>query len=76
MLSRSIEILIPDPSVRDILAVSDWVYIMHQGKILQSGTAREIADSGFPVYMVEREPSIGGKMSQINKTFPTLDCAT
>jgi len=37
--------------------------------------ALEIADSGFPVYLVEREPSIGGHMSQFDKTFPTLDCA-
>jgi heterodisulfide reductase subunit A len=35
----------------------------------------EIADSGFPVYLVEREPSIGGHMAQFDKTFPTLDCA-
>ncbi|MCA9973584.1 MAG: CoB--CoM heterodisulfide reductase iron-sulfur subunit A family protein, partial [Anaerolineales bacterium] len=37
--------------------------------------ALEIADSGFPVYLVEREPSIGGHMAQFDKTFPTLDCA-
>ncbi|NKQ35241.1 MAG: CoB--CoM heterodisulfide reductase iron-sulfur subunit A family protein [Chloroflexi bacterium] len=37
--------------------------------------AIEIADSGFPVYLVEREPSVGGHMAQFDKTFPTLDCA-
>ncbi len=37
--------------------------------------AIEIADSGFPVYLVEREPSIGGHMAQFDKTFPTLDCS-
>jgi heterodisulfide reductase subunit A len=37
--------------------------------------ALEIADSGFPVYLVEREPSIGGHMAQFDKTFPTLDCS-
>jgi heterodisulfide reductase subunit A len=37
--------------------------------------ALEIADSGFQVYMVEREPSIGGHMAQFDKTFPTLDCS-
>jgi len=36
--------------------------------------ALEIADSGYQVYLVEREPSIGGHMSQLDKTFPTLDC--
>jgi heterodisulfide reductase subunit A len=35
----------------------------------------EIADAGHHVYMVEREPSIGGHMAQFDKTFPTLDCA-
>ena len=35
----------------------------------------EIANSGFHVYLVEREPSIGGHMAQFDKTFPTLDCA-
>ena len=34
-----------------------------------------MADAGFPVYLVEREPSIGGHMAQFDKTFPTLDCA-
>ncbi len=37
--------------------------------------ALEIADAGFPVILVEREPSIGGHMSQFDKTFPTLDCS-
>lgn len=37
--------------------------------------ALEIADSGYQVYLVEREPSIGGKMAEFDKTFPTLDCA-
>jgi len=37
--------------------------------------ALTIADSGHKVYLVEREPSIGGHMAQFDKTFPTLDCA-
>ncbi len=37
--------------------------------------ALEIADSGHLVYLVEREPSIGGHMAQLDKTFPTLDCS-
>jgi heterodisulfide reductase subunit A len=37
--------------------------------------ALEIADAGYHVYLVEREPSIGGHMAQFDKTFPTLDCA-
>ena len=34
-----------------------------------------LADAGKHVYLVEREPSIGGHMAQLYKTFPTLDCA-
>jgi heterodisulfide reductase subunit A len=37
--------------------------------------ALDIADAGFQVYLVEREPSIGGHMAQLDKTFPTLDCS-
>lgn len=45
------------------------------GGIAGIQAALEIADAGFPVIMVEREPSVGGHMSQFDKTFPTLDCA-
>lgn len=38
-------------------------------------TALDIADAGHEVILVEREPSIGGRMSQLDKTFPTLDCS-
>ena len=37
--------------------------------------ALRLADAGKQVYLVEREPSIGGHMAQLYKTFPTLDCA-
>lgn len=35
----------------------------------------DLATAGVPVYMVEKEPSIGGHMAQLDKTFPTLDCS-
>ena len=35
----------------------------------------DLADSGFKVYLVDRKPGIGGMMSQLDKTFPTNDCA-
>jgi len=38
--------------------------------------ALTIADAGFPVYLVERDASIGGRMAELDKTFPTLDCST
>ena len=37
--------------------------------------ALEIAEKGFKTYLVERSPSIGGRMAQLDKTFPTLDCS-
>ncbi len=37
--------------------------------------ALNIAKAGHPVYLVERQPSIGGHMAQLDKTFPTLDCS-
>ena len=45
------------------------------GGIAGIQAALEIADAGFHVYMVERDPSIGGHMAQFDKTFPTLDCS-
>jgi heterodisulfide reductase subunit A len=38
-------------------------------------SALDLADTGYKVYLVEKEPSIGGRMAQIDKTFPTMDCS-
>ena len=57
-----------------------WVNI-HPATLVVGGwiagiqAALEIADAGYHVYLVEREPSIGGHMALFDKTFPTLDCA-
>jgi heterodisulfide reductase subunit A len=45
------------------------------GGIAGIQAALDIADTGFKVYLVEKEPSIGGHMMQLDKTFPTLDCS-
>ncbi len=45
------------------------------GGIAGIQTALDIAEAGFPVDIVEKKPTIGGKMAQLDKTFPTLDCA-
>jgi len=45
------------------------------GGIAGIQTALDIADAGYEVDIVETKPTIGGKMTQIDKTFPTLDCA-
>jgi heterodisulfide reductase subunit A-like polyferredoxin len=45
------------------------------GGIAGVQAALDLADSDVKVYLVEREPAIGGKMAQLDKTFPTNDCA-
>ena len=45
------------------------------GGIAGMDAALRLADAGKQVYLVEREPSIGGHMAQLYKTFPTLDCS-
>jgi heterodisulfide reductase subunit A2 len=45
------------------------------GGIAGIESALQMAEAGFEVYLIEREPTIGGHMAQFDKTFPTLDCA-
>jgi heterodisulfide reductase subunit A len=45
------------------------------GGIAGIQAALDIADAGYEVILVEKSPSIGGRMAQFDKTFPTLDCA-
>lgn len=45
------------------------------GGIAGIQAALDIAEAGYQVFLVEREPSIGGHMIQLDKTFPTLDCS-
>ncbi len=45
------------------------------GGIAGMQAALDLADSGFYVHLVEKSPAIGGMMSQLDKTFPTNDCA-
>ncbi len=37
--------------------------------------ALDLAESGYRVYLLEKSPSVGGVMAQLDKTFPTNDCA-
>jgi heterodisulfide reductase subunit A len=55
------------PLNRDVLVIG--------GGIAGILTSIELADKGYKVYLVERNPSIGGHMAQLSKTFPTLDCS-
>jgi heterodisulfide reductase subunit A len=45
------------------------------GGIAGMQSALDLADCGYYVYLVEKEPSIGGVMAQLDKTFPTNECA-
>ena len=45
------------------------------GGIAGISAALDLGDMGFETYLVEKEPSIGGRMAQLNKTFPTMDCS-
>ncbi len=45
------------------------------GGIAGMQSALDLANSGYYVYLLEQSPSIGGVMSQLDKTFPTNDCA-
>ena len=45
------------------------------GGIAGMQAALDLADSGYYVYLVEKSPSVGGVMAQLDKTFPTNDCA-
>ncbi len=52
---------------RDVLVIG--------GGIAGISASLQLAHSGYKVYLVEKQPSIGGRMAQLSKTFPTLDCA-
>jgi heterodisulfide reductase subunit A len=45
------------------------------GGIAGISAALDLADMGVETYIVEKDPSIGGRMAQLNKTFPTMDCS-
>jgi heterodisulfide reductase subunit A-like polyferredoxin len=45
------------------------------GGIAGMQSALDLADSGYYVYLLEKGPAIGGAMAQLDKTFPTNDCA-
>jgi heterodisulfide reductase subunit A-like polyferredoxin len=45
------------------------------GGIAGMQSALDLAEAGYYVYLVEKGPSIGGVMAQLDKTFPTNDCA-
>lgn len=63
-----------EPLKRSKVKVKKSVLIIGGG-IAGIQAALDLADADFRVYLVEKTPSIGGKMAQLDKTFPTLDCS-
>jgi heterodisulfide reductase subunit A2 len=57
-----------------VITVSKSVLVIGGG-IAGLQASIDLANMGFQVYLVERSPSIGGRMAQLDKTFPTNDCA-
>jgi heterodisulfide reductase subunit A len=67
--------------VRKLAALTEARLPMTQRALVIGGgvagiqSALDLADTGFDVIMVEKQPSIGGVMAQLDKTFPTMDCS-
>ena len=56
-----------DNNIGDVMVVG--------GGISGIQASLDLANSGFKVYLVEKAPSIGGHMAQLDKTFPTNECS-
>lgn len=68
---RKEEMIMPDDQSKKL---SGSVMVLGGG-IAGMQSALDLANSGFYVYLIERSSAIGGLMSQLDKTFPTNDCA-
>ncbi len=75
MVSGGVERVIHNEPLEPMTVSINPATLVVGGGIAGIQAALEIANAGYHVYMVEREPSIGGHMAQFDKTFPTLDCA-
>jgi heterodisulfide reductase subunit A len=67
-------VLLHEPLEKKEVNVNPCTLVVGAG-IAGIQAALEIADAGRKVFLVEREPSIGGNMARLDKTFPTLDCS-
>ncbi|WP_340817931.1 CoB--CoM heterodisulfide reductase iron-sulfur subunit A family protein [Methanolobus sp. WCC4] len=63
-----------EPLQSNEVPVTDTALVIGAG-VAGMQSALDIADMGYKVYLVEKDPSIGGKMAQLDKTFPTNDCS-
>ncbi len=75
ILSASVSrVRLLEPLQEKTVSVTPSVLIVGGG-IAGIQASLDIANGGYKVYLVEKEPSVGGRMSQLDKTFPTLDCS-
>ncbi len=63
-----------EPLVEEILPLTKKTLVIGGG-VAGIQAALDLADSGYDVTLVEKTPSIGGMMAQLDKTFPTMDCS-
>ncbi len=63
-----------EPLTEEILPLTKKTLVIGGG-IAGIQAALDLADSGYDVTLVEKQPSIGGTMAQLDKTFPTMDCS-
>jgi heterodisulfide reductase subunit A len=75
VVSGAVERVIRNAPLEEIKVPINPNTLVVGGGIAGIQAALEIANGGYHVYLVEREPSIGGHMAQFDKTFPTLDCS-
>lgn len=75
ILAASVQkVALLEPLTEKEVSVTPAVLVIGGG-IAGIQAALDIADAGYKVYLVEKDPSIGGHMIQLDKTFPTLDCS-
>lgn len=75
MVSGAVSRVVMDEPLEPIRVPINPATLVVGGGITGIQASLEIANTGHHVYLVEREPSIGGHMAQFDKTFPTLDCS-
>jgi heterodisulfide reductase subunit A len=75
LINGAVERVVPHQPLEPIPVEINPATLVVGGGIAGISAALELADAGNHIYLVEREPSIGGHMAQLDKTFPTLDCS-
>jgi len=63
-----------EPLIAEKVSVTDKVLVIGGG-VAGIQASLDLADMGFKTYLVEKQPTISGRMGQLDKTFPTLDCS-